>query len=269
MLPPLHPRNPAIPRFAVVGDIERVLQSVCARRKLACRLRLKNEAAAVEASPQVVQDLEAAAAAAQPMVAALLEQQRRQEAESLGPVGTCAAPAGDSGSGGGGGAKQTCAAPPEASSSSSGSSSSGGGREAAAEGAAADGSPPPRLVSGAGHDAMVLAEAGIPMGMLFVRCRCGCAWRCGECCPAWSPLPPCRPVLLLLLQNFWPARACHALKIRPACTPRMLLPQGRHLARARRARGRGRRGRRHRHAARLPARAAAAGGRSQGVDDVH
>ena len=27
----------------------------------------------------------------------------------------------------------------------------------------------PRLVSGAGHDAMVLAAAGVPTGMLFVR----------------------------------------------------------------------------------------------------
>jgi len=28
---------------------------------------------------------------------------------------------------------------------------------------------PPELVSGAGHDATVLAEAGVPTGMLFVR----------------------------------------------------------------------------------------------------
>jgi allantoate deiminase len=30
----------------------------------------------------------------------------------------------------------------------------------------------PRLVSGAGHDALAMADAG-PMGMLFVRCRNG------------------------------------------------------------------------------------------------
>ena len=29
------------------------------------------------------------------------------------------------------------------------------------------------LLSGAGHDAMALAEAGVPVGMVFVRCRGG------------------------------------------------------------------------------------------------
>lgn len=138
----------------VIGDIERALQAVCARRQLSCRLHLKNEAAAVEADPGVVAGLEAATAQAQPMVAALLAQQRQQEAASsgggAGPAGTCSAAAS-------GGAQQACAA--------------GGSGGPAAEGAA-DGSPSPKLVSGAGHDAMVFAQAGIPMGMLFVRCRC-------------------------------------------------------------------------------------------------
>ncbi|MBW8768116.1 MAG: M20/M25/M40 family metallo-hydrolase, partial [Geodermatophilales bacterium] len=39
----------------------------------------------------------------------------------------------------------------------------------AAELAAADGSPAPVLPTGAGHDAGILAAAGVPSAMLFVR----------------------------------------------------------------------------------------------------
>src|SRR6185437_1923636 len=38
----------------------------------------------------------------------------------------------------------------------------------------------PRLVSGAGHDAMVLAAAGVPTGMLFVRSLNGGVSHCPE-----------------------------------------------------------------------------------------
>lgn len=39
----------------VLQELERSIQSVCQRRGLSCRLHLKNEAAAVEADPGVVQ----------------------------------------------------------------------------------------------------------------------------------------------------------------------------------------------------------------------
>lgn len=43
------------PLLAVVQELERSMQAVCARRRLRCRLHPKNTAAAVEADPGVVQ----------------------------------------------------------------------------------------------------------------------------------------------------------------------------------------------------------------------
>jgi acetylornithine deacetylase/succinyl-diaminopimelate desuccinylase-like protein len=45
---------------------------------------------------------------------------------------------------------------------------------------AAGGRPAVELVSGAGHDAMVLAAAGVPAGLLFVRSLAGGASHCPE-----------------------------------------------------------------------------------------
>jgi hypothetical protein len=39
----------------VIREVEETMQSVCERRGLRCRLNVKNEAAAVESDPEVVQ----------------------------------------------------------------------------------------------------------------------------------------------------------------------------------------------------------------------
>lgn len=125
------------------------MQAVCARRRLRCRLHIKNEAAAVESSTEVLAGLQAAAAGAEPLLRRMLPQQAAKAAADAA-AGTCAAaPAGSK--------DAACRA-----GSLEGSSSGSEGGE---------GAEPLRLVSGAGHDAMVFAEAGAPMGMLFVRCR--------------------------------------------------------------------------------------------------
>lgn len=55
-----------------------------------------------------------------------------------------------------------------------------GPTDALREAIAGAGLPPAELVSGAGHDAMVLAGAGVPTGLLFVRSLAGGASHCPE-----------------------------------------------------------------------------------------
>lgn len=90
-----------------------------------------------------------AAVDAQPLVKRLVAQQRQRAAAASAAACTSAA-----------GGTQAC----EAGGGSSGSAAAPEPPTAAPVGE------PPRLVSGAGHDAMVFADV-TRMGMLFVRCR--------------------------------------------------------------------------------------------------
>lgn len=154
------------------------MAAVCKRRGVTCRLHVKNEAAAVEASPEVVQGLREASEAAEPLMQRLMSQHRQRQPAASTPPGTCSAPPG------GGAADSDCAAADAPAAGGGGSGSASGSRAAA--GAA------PLLVSGAGHDAMVFADV-TRMGMLFVRCRCG---RACAALPGGPPVRPCRPLQL-------------------------------------------------------------------------
>ncbi|KAL4857117.1 Allantoate deiminase 2 [Chlorella vulgaris] len=176
-------------RKQVIQQLRSAMEAVCARRELQCRLYVKNEAAAVESSPELVEGLLAATEEAKGLVDRLLAQARLNAppppvAASSPAAATCQAPAD--------GSMQGCAdaasdAAIEATSietadeaaygSTTGGTAAGGGTGGGAAvldaaGAATNGSNPLELVSGAGHDAMVFAEV-TKMGMLFVRCRDG------------------------------------------------------------------------------------------------
>lgn len=192
---PHHRWIPSLP--AVIHDMQRVLQSVCARRGLSCRLQLKNEAAAVQSSSEIVRGLADAAAEAQPLVASLLAQQRQGETDhASAAVRVCAATEDSAAANGAVGwvgwmdcngcgtarcaqaarrsqwrlslCAAVCSAELTGDSSSSSKNSSSNGKGGSSQ--AGTGAKLPELVSGAGHDAMVFAEV-TRMGMLFVRCR--------------------------------------------------------------------------------------------------
>lgn len=156
-----------------------------------------HDAPATQCNPGIIRGLSAAASASQPLlqralsagpgglrehttpgsvaapdrVAAAEHPQRSDLSRSAHGDGSGAeqmqCPAG-SGSGGG-----SCAAEPgRASGAAGGAAASHSASDSSSNSPAAPAAAVPELVSGAGHDALAMAEAG-PMGMLFVRCRNG------------------------------------------------------------------------------------------------
>ncbi|EFN53618.1 hypothetical protein CHLNCDRAFT_53494 [Chlorella variabilis] len=142
-------------RKQVIQQLKTTMEAVCARRKLQCRLYVKNEAAAVEANPELVEGLLNATVDAESLVARLLAQARLHAPPAPPPAATCAAPAD-------GGMQGTPCAEPPADTETTDDSDAGADGDVTGD----------ALVSGAGHDAMVFAEV-TKMGMLFVRCRDG------------------------------------------------------------------------------------------------
>ena len=121
--------------------------------------RVLGAAAATAAQPQQQQQQEPQMAAPGRIAKQQQQQQRRQQREANSYTRTS-----DAGDEAGSCAADGVASKPPA----LGAAGSPGSRSDAQE----DSPEVPRLVSGAGHDALAMADAG-PMGMLFVRCRNG------------------------------------------------------------------------------------------------
>jgi allantoate deiminase len=136
-------------RASALAAIRRAVERVCASRGggLACAVRMTHDAKAVRSDPGVVRSLSAALA------------RSRVEWD-----GVLAATGGEDAAVRGGGGLVVRAVRGWLRRLLKGG---GGG-----EGCAAAAPPPPVLVSGAGHDAMAMAEVA-PVGMVFVRCRGG------------------------------------------------------------------------------------------------
>eukprot|EP00884_Botryococcus_braunii_P018351 jgi/Botrbrau1/519/Bobra.110_2s0148.1 len=124
-------------RHGAVADIQREIHSICKRRGLRCVLEIKHEAAAVHSDPDIISALQAVIPASQSIMEQVMAEVARQQGNGAVPVPPPGTP--DD-------------APP-----------SGG-----SEGSQAL----PLLVSGAGHDALAMAEL-TKIGMLFVRDRGG------------------------------------------------------------------------------------------------
>lgn len=141
-------------RAAALEQFRGALVALCARRGVECEVEVKNVAAAVQSDERVVQGLVKAATNG----VALLERIQQAEKESQGEATTS-------------GSSRTCSAQDGTCASSSSPSSSSSSASSVSSPAVASRAPR-LLVSGAGHDAMVMAEVA-PMGMLFTRCRAG------------------------------------------------------------------------------------------------
>lgn len=184
---------------------------VLCRRGIACQVDRVHDAAATKCDPGIIAGLAAATAASRPLLQraltaadaiaaapSLVGSDIQAVAGAAFPAGAACRPGSRIGdrlaqeqlSGGAALQAGMCHADSDSASgcicsaggggSSSNDCSGGGGKEAqssdvaeaAIQVAAAPELVVPELVSGAGHDALAMAEAG-PMGMLFVRCRNG------------------------------------------------------------------------------------------------
>ncbi|KAF8066302.1 hypothetical protein HT031_002625 [Scenedesmus sp. PABB004] len=141
-------------RQEVIALIEARVAGVCAARGLNCTVSRTHDARPVHSDPQLVSKLQAAVLTAQPMIARVLD------AGGAGAAQRGAATAATCGAGGAAAGSGQCAAAAAA---------AGGGGGAAFTSLQSE---VPVLLSGAGHDAMAIADIA-PIAMAFVRCAGG------------------------------------------------------------------------------------------------
>ncbi len=150
-------------RREVISQFQSSLNTTCARRGLACEIEVKNDIEAVECTQEVVDALMRATKESESLFMRVQEQQRRNAARqppAQVPAGTCAAVPDGTGMAecqefGEEIATERASSPPSS---------------LAVAPVAASAGLPVAMVSGAGHDAMMMAQVA-KMGMLFVRCR--------------------------------------------------------------------------------------------------
>jgi acetylornithine deacetylase/succinyl-diaminopimelate desuccinylase-like protein len=165
-------------RRAALRAIESAIEEVCASRDVRCAVKVTHDAGAVRSDDSVVRGLSRA-----------LQESAREWDEVLAATATAAGStallvAKDGGAGGAlsamigravawarglfdlGGAKNGGEAATAAAAAAAATTTAGG------DALPPSPSPPPVLLSGAGHDAMAMAEVA-PVGMVFVRCRDG------------------------------------------------------------------------------------------------
>lgn len=136
-------------RQQVVRSISETIDGICSARLVDCNIEERHSAAAVQANPEVMNSLAKAVHNSKALLVAASNQSTTPPAASRSqPEGSCAAPEGTSD--GSSSADPACAWPLPNS----------------------DPEKVPVLVSGAGHDAMAIADIA-KMGMLFVQCSGG------------------------------------------------------------------------------------------------
>ncbi|KAG1667557.1 hypothetical protein FOA52_014637 [Chlamydomonas sp. UWO 241] len=154
-------------RHSVVANVTASVNDLCAQRGVSCEIQRKHDAEAVMCDDGVVETLRRAVVGARAVMAAMMT-------HSGGGSGGAGCGCGGGSKGSGSGEAERVGAKPGAC---SGGHGHGHGHEHACEnpctcGGGATAANAPVMVSGAGHDAMALAEVS-KMGMLFVRCRGG------------------------------------------------------------------------------------------------
>ncbi|CAI5953169.1 unnamed protein product [Closterium sp. NIES-65] len=179
-------------RLAAVAGIEREIGRICSDRGLSCRFAVKHQADTVDCSPPLVSMLHQAAVTALTatthhtiLSSALAASHQTRIAAAV--VGTDTAPAHDAAvasdaagfqgatAGSSSGSKNTCEAAYGCRKHEGGEQ----GQREQQEEQGGQGQHVPRLVSGAGHDAMAMADL-TQVAMLFVRCRGGVSHRPDE-----------------------------------------------------------------------------------------
>ncbi|KAK9829855.1 hypothetical protein WJX72_008267 [[Myrmecia] bisecta] len=142
-------------RQQVVQDVVLDIENICQRRGIACRVEKKHEAAATHCDAGIIADLVSAARDSEQVYIRALRGATGVSTEPHIPVSTCTWDTGQAA----GGPAMAISRSPEC-------------QAAADSNTMLEPHDIPVLVSGAGHDALAIAEL-TKIGMLFVRCRGG------------------------------------------------------------------------------------------------